>query len=72
MKLYLIRRLRFRYYEYDAHIVRADSEENARIEASKTTGDEPSSKWIDPKLSVCTVVSMDGPIETILSSFNAE
>jgi hypothetical protein len=58
------------YDEYEAKAVIAESENDARIEASKLTGDE-GDVWNDCDLVKCEEINLDcGPVE-LLGSFNA-
>lgn len=73
MFLYLLRRNEPDYDEYDAHLVRAANEHDARLIASfgaKMTNEDPK-EWLDAAKSTCVLVTPEGIEEVILSSFNA-
>lgn len=72
MNLYLLRRNEFDYDEYDAHLIRASCEYDARLIASKIakTTEDPR-EWLDAAKSTCVCVTAEGIEEVILSSFNA-
>jgi hypothetical protein len=59
-----------KYDEYDAKIVRASSEQEARILANESTGDD-GKIWTDPKCVTCEPCQPDGASGVLLASFNA-
>ena len=72
MALYLLKRNEFDYDEYNAHLVRASCEHDARVIASLVRpSDEDTSEWLDAAKSTCVCVTADGEEQVILSSFNA-
>lgn len=58
------------YDEYDAKIVRAGSEGEARMIANERTGDE-GQIWQNGTLVKCEIVTPDGKPRVLLESFNA-
>jgi len=58
------------YDTYDAKIVRAETEEQAREIANEVTGCE-GKIWCDPSKSRCEALTTEGEAESILESFNA-
>ena len=71
MALYLVKRHEFDYDEYDAHLVRASSEREARKIAAAKNHREDSDEWLNDFKSSCVLISPGGLNEVILSSFNA-
>lgn len=72
MNLYLLRRRDYDYDEYDAHLIRASCEQQARLIAAGTiTRHEDPNEWLDADKSTCELVTADGEEQVILSSFNA-
>lgn len=72
MNLYLLKRHKFDYDEYDAHLVRASCEQQARVIAAKAVSrHEDRNEWLDAAKSTCVCVTPEGIEEVILSSFNA-
>ena len=72
MALYLLKRNEFDYDEYNAHLVRASCEHDARVIASLVRpSDEDPSEWLDADKSSCVLISPEGSEEVIMSSFNA-
>ena len=71
MNLYLLRRKEVDYDEFDAHLIRASSENRAREIASRHSRHEPSYEWLDPVASTCECVEVDGIEGVVLSSFLA-
>lgn len=74
MKLYYIRPIRDWtpwYDTADGFIVRAESEEEARQLASSDAGCEGEKVWLDPKETVCEVLSDAGKSKIIIRSFHA-
>lgn len=72
MKLYLLRRRDYDYDEFDAHLVRASCEQQARAIAAKAVSrHEERNEWLDADKSTCECVTAEGVEEVILSSFNA-
>lgn len=75
MKLWLLRAIGpVGYDAYDAHVVRAETEKEARA-ACPTEGEgyprtEPTF-WNDPQRSTCEELTTDGEAGVIVSSFNA-
>jgi len=69
MALYLLKRNEFDYDEYNAHLVRASSECEARKIAANYHEDPD--EWLNVLKSSCKLISTDGANEVILSSFNA-
>lgn len=70
MPIYLLKRDECSYDEFDAKVVRAVNEEEARQIANQHIGDE-GGIWTDPELVKCQVVEIEGASEEILGSFNA-
>lgn len=52
-------------------VVRAESESAAREIASKNSGDEGRSVWLDPEKTTCVELMADGEPGCILVDFNA-
>ena len=71
MALYLVERYESDYDEYDAHLIRASSEREARKIAAAKNHCEGSDEWLNELKSSCKLISTDGANEVILSSFNA-
>ena len=71
MKLFLIKRFKHDYDEYDAKVVRAENEWDARQLCAKVRGDEDADEWLNSSKSQCTEVLLDGDSCVILDSFNA-
>jgi len=72
VNLYLLRRNEFDYDEFDAHLVRASCEQQARVIAAKSVSrHEDRNEWLDATKSTCVCVTADGEEQVILSSFNA-
>lgn len=71
MALYLVKRHESDYDEYDAHLIRASSEREARKIAAAKNHREDSDEWLNDLKSTCVCVTADGANEVILSSFNA-
>lgn len=68
-KLWLVSRTgRIGWDEYDAHVVRAETELDALRNALTKTGEEGESGWVTCNI---TEIPLDGEDEIILSSFNA-
>ena len=70
LKLYLVRRtdvVGYPFDEYDAHIVRAEDQTQAR--SLVPHADEGAALWQSDKVEV-TEITTDGPVEVLLSSFN--
>ena len=70
MNLYLIKADKCDYDEYDAILVRAESEEEA-IKLVSPTGEWSSDRFNARQRLTTSVVSVEGPPEVIISSFNA-
>ena len=71
MTLFLLQRVDGAGYdEYDAKIIRANNERQARGLANTKTGDE-GRIWNNDALVKCEIVSVAGEIGEILGSFNA-
>ena len=71
MKIYLLERVDGADYdEYDAKVIRAKNEKQAREIANERTGDE-GKIWVDEKEVTCVVVPAAGEAEEILGSFKA-
>lgn len=71
MSIYLLKRKEAPGWdEYDAKIVRAPSERDARRIANKSTGDE-GGVWVDEKKVTCEKLYSNGESVEILGSFNA-
>ena len=71
MKLYLLTRLNgIRYDEFDAMLIRAKSELEARIIANTDVGDE-GQIWKRTELVCCKEILAEGKSERIITSFNA-
>lgn len=69
--IYLLTRTeRTGYDEYDAKVVRANSEEQARNIANLRVGDE-GQMWTDKTKVVCQIIKPNGKEGEILGSFNA-
>ena len=74
MKLYLLSRIYERGKIYDCfngHIIRADTEDEARAMASDTARDEGRNTWLDPTRSTCVIIEDTGKKEIILSDYHA-
>lgn len=52
-------------------IIRAPSEESARMQASANARDEGIVVWLDSGRSTCTPLTIEGPIGIILRDFHA-
>jgi len=71
MNIYLLTRNDYvGYDEYDGKVIRAESEEKARICANCNTADE-GEMWTDKKAVTCELVPREGETEHILESFRA-
>jgi hypothetical protein len=71
MKLWLLESKReYDYDTYDSFVVRAESEQLARLFASGNAGDEGKHTWLDSEFSTCTELTIDGETGVILGSFN--
>lgn len=71
MNLYLVKRYEFDYDEYEAHLIRASSEREARKIAAAKNTHEDSDEWLNDLKSSCVLITPEGIEEVILSSFNA-
>lgn len=76
MKLWILERSPFQpamviYDASNGFVVRAEDETRARLLASQHKGDEGASTWMDPALSSCRELTVDGPEQMILRDFNA-
>jgi hypothetical protein len=66
-----------RWYDTtDAFVIRADSEEEARAMTKKNAGDEVEynkgkNPWLDPGLTSCVELTLDGEPTVVIYSFNA-
>lgn len=70
MPIYLLRQIGgANWNEFDAKVIRADTEKNARSLANKHIGDE-GKIWADPKIVSCVVLDPDGRPEVIFESFD--
>lgn len=70
MKLFLLSRLDCGYDEYDAKLIRAKNEEDAREIANECVGDE-GEIWAKHSEVECEIISEDGDPSVIISSFRA-
>ena len=72
MKLFLLTRDNYTWDEYDAFVIRAKNEDEARKLAAKE-GERSfeSVHWLDKTVSTCEEIKIKGDKEIILSSFNA-
>jgi len=61
----------FDYDCYHGFLVRANNEDEARRVASESAFDEGAEAWLDSNLSYCDELSLDGPLEILLSDFHA-
>lgn len=69
--IYLLRRIDFiGWDEYDIKIIRADSEQEARLIANENVGDE-GKMWENSKRILCERILETGDAKEILGSFNA-
>lgn len=61
------------YDEYDAYVVRAETEDEARAlaEALAYIGHDRWRHFLDPAKTTCEAIAADGPSEIIVESFNA-
>lgn len=59
------------YDEVDAFVIRAETEEQARLIAYGRAGDEGGETWRNPEYSTCEELTADGAQGIILRSFNA-
>ena len=72
MNLYLITRNKTKGYDVvNGFVIRAPSEESARMQASANAADEGHIIWLDSGRSTCDVITGEGPIGIILRDFNA-
>ena len=74
MKLWLIQRIdkdSVSYDEYDAFVIRAETEQEVRHIASGKHGDEGGHVWEDSAITSVTELLVEGEAEVILASFNA-
>jgi hypothetical protein len=55
----------------NAFIIRAASEESARLQASAAARDESPLVWLEESMSTCEPISIEGPVGIILRDFNA-
>jgi hypothetical protein len=55
----------------DSFVVRAKSEEEARLLASGSAGAEGKERWLNPSRSSCEILSSEGASGIIIDSFNA-
>ena len=59
----------FGYNSNYGHVIRAKSEEQARIMAASNCGDEGRDVWMDRELTKCTVLSHDGDTKFIMTEY---
>lgn len=52
-------------------VVRAGSEETARLLASAESGDEGDEAWLSPARTTCEELTADGPAEVVISDFRS-
>lgn len=72
MKLWLLSAAEWGGYDsFDAHVVRAVSEERARQLAAESPGDEGREVWLNLSSSTCIELNAAGDEGFVLSSFNA-
>lgn len=71
--LWVLKRLsdRPQYDVNNGFVIRASSEDVARIMASKVRGDEGAETWTDPRLSTCDRLWPVGDDEIVMQDFNA-
>ena len=70
MKLWLLQIIQHAGYDtYDAHVVRAETEEDARDMVP--TGFEGRQTWLELSKSTCVEINDDGVAGVVISSFNA-
>ena len=70
MKLFLLTRDNYRWDEYDAFVIRAKNEDEARELVSKVDRFE-AIHWLDKTVSKCEEIKIKGDKKIILSSFYA-
>lgn len=68
MKLWLITRTDYGYDEYDAFVIRADSEHRVREIAAEKAADEGAATWLNAAVKE---ISEHGEEGIVLDSFNA-
>lgn len=68
-KLWLLRRIGARpvYDVNNVFVVRSRTEEAARAFAAEEAGDEGDATWVDPSLSTCEELSVDGESGVVAS-----
>lgn len=59
------------YDSYDAFVIRAETEDNARRMAASRAADEGEYTWLESDNSKCVSLSAEGEERIILGSFNA-
>lgn len=68
--IYVIERKECDRNEFDAFVVRASSEQDARHICSTNCGAEQAKAWLNRNESVCRTLAIDGDYGVILGSFN--
>ena len=72
MKLFLLTRDNYTWDEYDAFVIRAENEEEARkLAAKEGESSFESIHWLNKTVSKCEEIKIKGDKGIILSSFNA-
>lgn len=59
------------YDSYGGHVVRTDTEEEARALAVIEAGTEGETVWLDEELTTCTELTAEGEAGIVLSDFSA-
>jgi hypothetical protein len=71
VKLWLVSTEFYSYDDYDAFVIRAETEHDARAIANTTGDSHHSGFWSNEKKVTVTEITVEGEAEIILSSFNA-
>jgi hypothetical protein len=72
MKLWLLRRKRENGYDvHNGFVIRAESEDHARVVAGRAAGDEGELAWLRRSRSTCEELLADGNPCIVLADFNA-
>lgn len=69
MKLYMLKRKIHNHNHNNSHIVRAFNSRQARVTASLHDSGASAQDWLEPELTTCRQVKMDGPIEVIHTDY---
>lgn len=72
VKLWRLARNTYAYmYEYNGFVIRAPSEDAARVIAAEQAGNSEEGVWTDARRSSCEELSAEGEAGVIIDSFNA-